>query len=313
MKAVYWLIASFITLSGLGTMAVGASLMKKDQKNTQYISSKESYEGIRNLDLDLGSEDLHVIAIEDTNVCTVELCEVPEQVKVAQEGDTLRIYVEPNNAFQMFDFDNTQNRVNVFVPADLFDSVEINNGSGDVEVLNVLADYMDAKAGSGSVYIDGATSRVGNVKSGSGGIGIVNTTFTEESELHTGSGGISCEEFTGNKVEAESGSGSIFFLNSTVGKTKAKSGSGGVLMTDQTLTDDIECTSGSGDIEITVCGDQADYVLDVTLGSGDPNFEGIGGKKNADPHTIKIKSGSGDASVHFVSAGEAVEEVEIEE
>ena len=126
MKALYWIIASLITLSGFGTMAAGMVKMKSEKPN--YVSSKENYENIRNLDIDLGSEELTVVSSADARVCTVECCDVSENVIVKQDGDTLRINIKPNTGLSFFDFNTPDSKVIITLPEEQMKNVLTDNG-----------------------------------------------------------------------------------------------------------------------------------------------------------------------------------------
>lgn len=298
MKALYWIIASLVTLSGLGTMAIGAGKMKA-QKPT-YSSSKESYEGIKNLDIDLGSEELTVISTADAKSCTVELCEVSDRVIVSQDGDILRISYKPNSDFQLFAFQTPNSKVIITLPEDVLGSVKLDNGSGGMCIEHLKADTIKAETGSGGIAVKDTESRVGEIRTGSGGMAIADTTFSEDAKLHSGSGGIAGQSFAApGKLSLDTGSGSVKMEGVTAGKTTAVSGSGSLHLTNLTLTDTSSFKAGSGSIELTLAGDPADYIVSTQSGSGQTQIEGLDKEKHADAVNVTTVTGSGNVKVFF--------------
>lgn len=325
MKALYWIIASFITVAGFGLIAAGAGVLSKD--SNKYYDRTETFENISTLDFDIESAEVKLISDPGAKVCTLELRRVPENTTCTQEGETLRVVQESKNRITLFNFDNQDSEIIVTLPEAVYKSIDVksgsgsitgqdlksdelklNTGSGAVKIGNIETDYQDLHTGSGSISLAQVTSRVSRVRTGSGSIKLNEVEISEEASVETGSGSIQGAAVTSDKTSLKTGSGSLKLENVTfTDEVSAVLGSGSVQMSDLTLKADMHLKTGSGGIKLNLLGDKADYVISATLLSGSPDLEGIGEKKNADPYNIVIESGSGSASVHFTAPEAATE------
>ena len=234
-----------------------------------------------------------------------------EDVIVKQDGDTLRINIKPNTGLSFIDFNTPNSKIIITLPEEELKDVLIDNGSGGVSVEHVKADVVKVDNGSGGIAINAVKGRTGSFESGSGSVAVADSTFTEQTKLHTGSGGI-----TGSGLTAEgtltlhTGSGSLSLENVSAGQTRGDSGSGSLKLKNIRLTAASEFKAGSGDVELVLTGDQKEYIVSGSTGSGTQNIEGAGGQKNADAVNVLVSAGSGDISVSYAAPATAQQATE---
>ena len=63
-------------------------------------------------------------------------------------------------------------------------------------------------------------------------------------------------------------------------------------------------------MELVLTGDQKEYIVSGSTGSGTQNIEGAGGQKNADAVNVLVSAGSGDISVSYAAPATAQQATE---
>ncbi len=161
----------------------------------------------------------------------------------------------------------------VTVPANT--PVDIDNGSGSVDVSGIESDIL-VDTGSGGIHVTAC--------------GCEGATMV----LDTGSGGIAVENFHGNSLSMDTGSGGVRATGLTVPDTLADTGSGGVHLawTEAPMSVEVQTGSGSCDIEVP----SEEYDVDIDTGSGGVDVDGIT-VSSAATRTIQVRTGSGGVQV----------------
>ncbi|MDO6444244.1 hypothetical protein Q4493_00510 [Colwellia sp. 1_MG-2023] len=145
-------------------------------------------------------------------------------------------------------------------------SIAINDGSGDIEVKNILG-QLDIKDGSGGVLVQDIEGDT-NINDGSGEIDVSQV----KGNLHVidGSGEININEIKGN-IEIDDGSGTIYVSN---------------------IQGSADIDDGSGDLTVK----QITGMVTIDDGSGSITVDNVGGLKI-------LESGSGGLTVDNVKGG----------
>lgn len=119
--------------------------------------------------------------------------------------------------------------------------LDFQNGSGSIEVLNVVHDVIDLKVNSGSIKAMGIESKSINLKASSGSIrgeGLAGKVLAE-----VNSGSVNLSEVDGD-INAKASSGSLKFENVS-GKVDAKVNSGNIRLNEVRELGQLESSSGS--------------------------------------------------------------------
>jgi hypothetical protein len=162
----------------------------------------------------------------------------------------------------------------------------VNTKDERIELLVPDGTTLEIDSGSGSVEIDGISLSALNVDVGSGSVTI--STVDGPVRANTGSGSITLSDVTGD-IRAEAGSGSIG-LSNVMGRIDVQTGSGSVDGEMVRLTGDSSFDTGSGSIEVAFENREDELSFDLEAGSGSIT---VGQTSGAD----RIKYGSGSIEV----------------
>jgi hypothetical protein len=214
--------------------------------------------GVRAVQIDVNSYDLHVTGRADTHKLEVtgRACasdrKLLEHLVVTQrrEGDQLILELGDGRGFRLFGGGQTDLDVTVQLPAGLPLSVDV--GSGDAEVSGVQA--LDSHIGSGDLHVRGVTKRFAT------SVGSGDVEANDVGKLEVGS--VGSGDLTAGNVKGDARVGSI--------------GSGDVRLRDVRGSVHVD-SLGSGDLDIDGVG--GDLSLGAK-GSGDVSYSGVKGKVN---------------------------------
>ncbi|WP_285782959.1 DUF4097 family beta strand repeat-containing protein [Microbispora sp. NBRC 16548] len=112
-------------------------------------------------------------------------------------------------------------------------------------------------------------------------------------KIHTGSGDVTLRDLTG-QVNASTGSGDVDARGLAATQVNTRTGSGDITLRFSAVPTDVQAVTGSGDGRLWV--PDGVYNVNASTGSGDRKVE-VAHDASA-PHTITIRTGSGDAEVH---------------
>lgn len=214
--------------------------------------------GVRGVQIDVNSYDLHLVAGGDGKSLSVDgrACASEQgllerlQVNQRREGDQLLIELggDGSSIFRLFGSSYSRLDVNVQMPSDLPVTLRVGSGDADVEGVREL----QANVGSGDL----AVSRIAGRFSASVGSGDIDASDLGSLDLGSvGSGDATIERIKGDARIGSIGSGDVTL-----------SGVGGSVHAD---------TLGSGDLEVSDVG--GDFSLGAK-GSGDVDHSGVKGK-----------------------------------
>ncbi|MBR4580386.1 MAG: DUF4097 family beta strand repeat protein [Lachnospiraceae bacterium] len=176
-----------------------------------------------------------------------------------------------------------------FSSAFTFEDVDIDLGSGAIDVSKITAEDINAHTNSGSLTLADVKAKSASFDTGSGAIKANNTDIDTMLDLHTSSGSITCDSVTCDNAKMKTGSGKIELVNTDCGTNlEIHTSSGSIILNDVVAQADFNAKTGSGKIELTSC-DGAN--MDLHTGSGS-----IKGSLKT-PKMFEAKSGSGSVDV----------------
>ena len=115
--------------------------------------------------------------------------------------------------------------------------------------------------------------------------------------LRSGAGDIRVEGASGGELTMSTAAGDVRATDIGAPLVDADSASGDVLVELSAMPDDVDASSSSGDVRITVPDDGAAYNADVRTGSGDTR---VGVRTDPlSPHRLRASTGSGDVSIGY--------------
>ncbi|WP_432931641.1 DUF4097 family beta strand repeat-containing protein [Microbispora sp. CA-135349] len=112
-------------------------------------------------------------------------------------------------------------------------------------------------------------------------------------KIDTASGDLTLRDVTG-QVNASTGSGDVDARGLAAKQVNTRTGSGDITLRFTAVPDQVQAVTGSGDGRLWV--PDGTYNVNASTGSGDRRIE-VPDDESA-PHTITIRTGSGDAEVH---------------
>lgn len=112
-------------------------------------------------------------------------------------------------------------------------------------------------------------------------------------KIDTGSGDVTLRNLSG-QVNASTGSGDVDARGLAAEQVKARAGSGDVTLRFSAVPTQVQAETGAGDSRLWV--PDGAYNVNASTGSGDRKIEVL--DDDSAPHTITVRTGSGDAEVH---------------
>ena len=184
------------------------------------------------------------------------------------------------------------------VTADL----RVSSMSGRVTVKDTKGNLI-AATGSGGMDVRNASGDDVRISTGSGGITANDVSGKTRLRISTGSGGVSGAGMTSEDLEISSGSGTIRMDDARAPRSRLSSGSGGIRVGFATPVRNLDASTGSGGVTVTLPG-ALNAELDIQTGSGgiDSDFpvqvnrmerHRLRGQIGDGSGNIRIRSGSG--------------------
>jgi lia operon protein LiaG len=242
MKKVVFSMLLLFVIGVVGTLvsvsASGGFSLETYAIRDQVVVSKKD---ISKIDIDLSSSDLTVNPTTEDEI-TVELTgKISKKLKkklqldVQENGDALKIGLKGEDQIKFnVGVLIVDTNVEVFLPQKIYDSIKIDNSSGDINIQEFKSKNMIFETSSGDITATNLHS--------------------EEHRFHSSSGEMKLSNVTGN-IKAESSSGDVIiqFENAT-GNLDAKTSSGDVSVEyrdePKSLTIDFKASSGDGEVTL---------------------------------------------------------------
>lgn len=296
--------AIIAAVTGVATGIAGVHYITEERErinlSEKYTEAEIAELGIQDLLIDCNA----YITVQRGDELSVVATNVTEDYKIRCSNGKLSVLQEKKNIVIGFGDWNIREKEEVLVTIpESFEpeQVVIRSGSGKVSVSEVTSDRMELDSGSGAVDMTDVKTETLRVDSGSGKMYLNRITATE-SDLDTGSGSVKGDNVSLGRLRVISGSGAVRLTDLTAENVKVDSGSGSVEFAGR-LTGDCEFETGSGSATVAIDGEEEEYLVEAECGSG--AFR-INGKKMEDGRygknvkgSLFFDAGSGSVDVTF--------------
>ncbi|WP_128895160.1 DUF4097 family beta strand repeat-containing protein [Longirhabdus pacifica] len=342
-------IALLLIIVGFVGMVVSGTAVFSDSNvaeiNEQKTVTAEESKDIQNINIQSSSIQHIILEATDSEEIQVSLEGTLSQsekenmeFEVESKQDTLYVNVSTTqNILSIVNIDGIGSLINVIqnnehrstlhitIPNKVYDAVEIDTYSTDIEVQQVHSNDFISHTSSGNQHISAVQADDQfEVKSSSGDIKI-STINTEDMlvkassgnitaqevegvqiQLHTSSGTISLEQMDSKQIELHTSSGDIEAEDIVAEDITTKVTSGDIEIENKALKGNIYAKATSGDVNLTFEDPIASITLDYDGSSGsiDQNIDGLTNEKNGDhaffgtkndgAFEVKVRTTSGD-------------------
>lgn len=243
-------------VAALGLMLGGCYAPSEKTVTTDY---EETFSGVEEIVLEGKFLEVSYEGRENsTEVHLKGYVEAPEssglQIKYRKSGSKLIVEVVGDTEIIGWNFGN---RFDGFISLTGPENIKLDfqNGSGSIEVLNVVHEVIDLKVNSGSIKAMGIESNTINLHASSGSI--TGEALTGKVLAEVNSGSVKLTEIEGD-VRANASSGSLKFEN-IQGKVDAKVNSGNIRLSEVKELGQLEASSGSIKAERSGLGPNSNF------------------------------------------------------
>ena len=269
-----------ILLLGMVTTTTGIIMCKNTDMN-KYFKTKEyntsvAADKVANINIESKFGD-YTIKKGSGKEITIDAKGVAEDFTAELKGDTLNITSEKKAAnfwisFPMLTYQSC--KVEIVLPEKQYDSLIINDGTGDLNLESLKIKEIVSKNGTGDKEFNNITCDTLNVTNGTGDSKIEDLTCVS-CKFSSGTGdvdfdNINCKE----EIEVELGTGDTTIENSVCSGFNAEHGTGDFTFSG-TVNGDIKIKSGVGDLEVNLTNPETDfgkngkYKMSIEKGVGD--------------------------------------------
>ncbi|EGG32114.1 DUF4097 family beta strand repeat-containing protein [Paenibacillus sp. HGF5] len=270
--------------------------------DTKKINEEQTLDAndYRDLTVKTGSINIHVVP-GATDQITARLngkvsSKYADQVKLQVEpnGDSLTLGVEEDHGINL-GISIMDLQLTVELPEKQWAAAQIESGSGEIEVENMLGDTVTVKAGSGNVNVQQVNAGELTVHTGSGNIE-VEEVEAKSVALQSGSGEISADGYHAEQLSFQNGSGNVE-LSDGEAALQGKTGSGNIRVDADRLIHNADLRAGSGNVSIDLDEEPSSLEVDFQGSSGEGKIEWDGMRyevKDEDKGRLKGTLGSGE-------------------
>ncbi|MHA2856209.1 DUF4097 family beta strand repeat-containing protein [Paenibacillus lautus] len=270
--------------------------------DTKKINEEQTLDAndYRDLTVKTGSINIHVVP-GATDQITARLngkvsSKYADQVKLQVEpnGDSLTLGVEEDHGINL-GISIMDLQLTVELPEKQWAAAQIESGSGEIEVENMLGDTVTVKAGSGNVNVQQVNAGELTVHTGSGNIE-VEEVEAKSVALQSGSGEISADGYHAEQLSFQNGSGNVE-LSDGEAALQGKTGSGNIRVDADRLIHNADLRAGSGNVSIDLDEKPSSLEVDFQGSSGEGKIEWDGMRyevKDEDKGRLKGTLGSGE-------------------
>ncbi|MFT4413986.1 DUF4097 family beta strand repeat-containing protein [Fredinandcohnia humi] len=191
------------------------------------------------------------------------------KLDIEEDGDTVEIRMEKKNKFQFMMFNFTRVSLNIEVPQKLYDSLQINTASGDINVDEIEAKEVAIESQSGDMEVVNVVSEGSLLLKTSSGDVIANDNQGKVVEIKTSSGDIEERDSEAKEISLYSSSGDIETNYQITSTLNINTASGDIEVDTEEITGDLLLESSSGDVDVRIGKSPASLAVDFKSGSGD--------------------------------------------
>lgn len=306
MKKVFYIVFALLLVGIWGTFYTlqGSSegLLKF---NTVEIHEKKEAngKGVENVNIESPSIDIKLTASNQENITAELKGNVDKKTKnsyeliVKENGNEVDILVEVDDKFHFALFSITSIALEVKVPEELYEKINIETSSGDVVTKSFESKALNIQTSSGDVNVK--DSKIDNeikIQSSSGDV-ITSDIQANKVEIDTESGDVMIDDQDSKHTQLHTSSGDIV-LNEVNGDIVVEASSGDIAINNSEPLGNIDANSSSGDIVINFDKDPDSLTIDFEGNSGDGivKLDGITYEDKSE-NEIEGRIGSGKYSI----------------
>ncbi|ARU60026.1 hypothetical protein CBW65_02310 [Tumebacillus avium] len=204
-------------------------------------------------------------------------------------GDVLKVELKQVYSVQFGFYDERNLRLDVRLPEKLYKELTATASSGDLQISGVNGEAIRVQTSSGEIQAKDVQGQKMQFVSSSGDQELQN--LSGELVLESASGEIGLRTWSGTKAEARSSSGDLRLLDLT-GAVRAHTSSGGVRLAMNTLQEELDLLTSSGDVELELPA-SAFYKLDFNTSSGSSAVDFPLNVQSRDDHQLVAEIGDG--------------------
>jgi lia operon protein LiaG len=255
------------------------------------------------------STDVNIIPTKDQNM-TVELNgkvnkRVKDQYKleVKEDGEKVNIAVfrDDNEWFSGFNLNSGNVDLNLKLPEKLYESIDINLSSGDMNLNEIQAKEVTLNTSSGDINVEKSeVEKKLSINSQSGDLMLQNLK-AESLHVDLASGDSNIKHAETKSVVLSSKSGNVG-MNDVKGEMEVAVSSGDTKIVNKEMNSNIKIESTSGDVDIHFQKQPQSLNLNYkgTSGDGTVQLDGILYEEKSD-HTLKGKIGKGEMKLEVTT------------
>ncbi len=285
------------------TAAFGASGWNIDKLATdsEHTEHRESFD-CTNQDILVKetSGNIKIVPSEDDKIHLI-CWESEDEAYEVTEGETLKIEKTEHYKWyeRLFSFRIHSYDVTVMVPEGYTGNIDVETGSGSLEVQGITADNISVNSDNGEIEVRD-TKAAGSVNTGTsnGNITVDSTSAGSMLKAVTSNGSVEIKSAAANDITAESSLGSIELADVSVsGETHVKSGNGDI-RTDNFVPGTVtELRTDLGEIGGSIAGELRDFTVSSYTDLGENSLpESLpGGEKE-----LIVKTDMGDIDITFI-------------
>lgn len=245
----------------VGTMMGGKGFSISTDGKLNFFNEQsfeyENYdlEAFENIDVDAYNGRVIIKASkDDTYGINVKLDSTPKEPDIKVENGILKVKEYEHNSWLSFNFGwfNTERYIEIYVPEDVLDSVNIDTSNGRIELSGISLNELTVNTSNGKIEMTDLKADKCDVKTSNGAIAIIESEI-ENSRFVTSNGKISIEG-TFKDVYAKTSNGSIDVssdISEEYYKISAKTSNGSVRIDGDKVSDEYTSrNSGEGYMEL---------------------------------------------------------------
>lgn len=191
------------------------------------------------------------------------------KLDIDKDGDTVNITMKKKDKLEFMMFNFTKVKLNVKVPQQVYNSIEINAASGDIALDDVEAKEIAIKTQSGDIEVNDVVAEDTLVLKASSGEIAANGNRTNRLDIESSSDDIRIKDNEAKETDIYSSSGKIISDDLVSEEVKMNTSSGDIVVTAEEMTGNVSLESSSGDIDVSFAKPAASMKVDYKSSSGD--------------------------------------------
>ncbi len=230
------------------------------------------------LDVEYGEVILKTGDVQDVEISTRNIIE--KRFSCETSGDTLNIKYK--GGFSFFTWKSDAHIYITLPEGTSFESSDIDNGAGRVEIDNLKSDVIDMNNGAGELEMN-------------------NIIASEKLIIETGAGAVKLDGIECGELNVNSGIGEVNVNNASCTGLQLDSGVGAFSYSGE-INGDADIDNGVGELKMTIYGNSGDYNIKTDNGVGQVKINGNGPiQTTGGKYNFKVSTGIGEVKIDFIN------------